>query len=112
MKKVLIFCLGFFLVAAQAFAQTDADHSDEKSKGEKMKTLLGLTEEQTAKFRDVVTERRAAIKIVKEDATLSEVAREEKLKRIDVAREEKFKIIFTPDQFTKWKAYKEEKKKD
>jgi hypothetical protein len=115
MKKILVLCFGLFLCSVVVVAQTsaeDTEHTNETSKGEKMKALLGLNDEQTTKFRAVVVERRAAIKAVKDDAALAADAKETKLKAIDATREEKFKAIFTPEQFEKWKAHNEQKKKD
>ena len=115
MKKILVLFFGLFLFSIATQAQTaadDADHANETSKGEKMKALLGLNDEQATKFRVVVMERRTAIKAVKDDATLGADVKETKLKAIDVAREEKFKTIFTPEQFEKWKTHVEQKKKD
>lgn len=116
MKKLLLFLSMFLAIQTVTFAQAanddDMEHSAEKSKGEKMKALLSLSDEQTTKFREVVLERRNAIKAVKEDASLSEDAKTSKIKAIDLAREEKLKGIFSAEQFAKWKAYQEEKKKD
>lgn len=115
MKKLLLFLSMFLAIQTVTFAQTassdDLEHSDEKSKGEKTKALLGLSDEQTTKFREAVLVRRTDIKAVKEDASLSEEAKAAKIKAIDLAREEKLKAIFSAEQFTKWKAYQEEKKK-
>jgi secreted trypsin-like serine protease len=115
MKKILVLFFGLFLFSITTQAQTaadDADHATETSKGEKMKALLGLSDEQTTKFREVVVERRAAIKAVKDDTALAADAKEAKLKAIDASREAKFKTIFSPEQFEKWKAHNEQKKKD
>ena len=116
MKKIFVFLLMLFAFNMQSEAQTatsdDTEHANETSKGEKMKTLLGLTDEQTVQFREVVVERRAAIKLVKEDASLAADAKEAKLKAIDGEREQKLKKIFSPEQFTKWAEYNAQKKKD
>lgn len=116
MKKLLLFLSMFLAIHTVSFAQAanddDTEHSAEKSKGEKMKALLGLSDDQTAKFREAVLERRNALKVVKEDASLSADAKSAKIKAIDLAREEKLKGIFSAEQFAKWKAYQEEKKKD
>ena len=116
MKKILLFfvALVFFSinVEAQTASKEETEHAQEASKGEKMKALLGLNEEQLVKFREVVLERRNAIKAVKENTALDTPAQEAKIKIINEARETKFKTIFTPEQFTKWKEYSEAKKKD
>ena len=116
MKKILLFfvALAFFNinVEAQTASKEETEHVQEVSKGEKMKVLLGLNEEQLTKFREVVLERRNAIKAVKENTALDAAAQEAKIKTINETRETKFKIIFTPEQFIKWKEYNEAKKKD
>ncbi len=116
MKKILLFFVALVFFGINAEAQTavkeDTEHAQEASKGEKMKALLGLNEEQLTKFRAVVLERRTAIKAIKDDASLDAAAQEAKIKPINDAREAKFKTIFTPEQFTKWKEYNEAKKKD
>ncbi len=113
MKKILLFCLGMIALGFSANAQAttdDLEHAQEASKGEKMKALLGLSDEQLVKYREIVLERRAAIKAVKTDASLSPEAQEAKLKPINEAREAKLKTLLTPEQFAKW--LENQKKKD
>jgi exopolysaccharide biosynthesis protein len=116
MKKILLFFVAMSIFSintqAQTTAKEDAEHTQEGSKGEKMKALLSLSDEQLVKFREVVLERRNAIKAIKEDATLSEAAKEAKIKTINDAREAKFKTIFSAEQFTKWVEHNNAKKKD
>ena len=116
MKKILLFFVALSIFSSNTQAQTvakeDTEHTQESSKGEKMQALLNLSEEQLVKFREVVLERRNAIKTVKEDTTLNDAAKEAKIKTINDAREAKFKTIFSPEQFTKWLAHNNAKKKD
>ena len=116
MKKILLFFVMMSIFSINIQAQTatkeDVEHAQEGNKGEKMKALLNLSDEQLTKFRDVVLERRIAIKAIKEDAALSADAKEAKIKSINDFREIKFKTIFTPEQFTKWTEYNNAKKKD
>ncbi len=116
MKKILLLCACLFAFGMNSQAQTaaaeDTEHANETSKGEKMKALLGLNDEQMVKFREVVVERRAALKAVKEDAALSAEVKEAKIKTINDAREVKFKAIFSAEQFTKWAEHNAAKKKD
>lgn len=116
MKKILLFFTAMSIlcinVQAQAVAKEDTEHTQENSKGEKMKALLGLSDEQLVKFREVVLERRNAIKAVKDDAALNEAAKEAKIKTINDAREAKFKAIFSAEQFAKWTEHNNAKKKD
>ena len=116
MKKILLFFVAVSIFSINTQAQTatkeETEHTQEGSKGEKMKALLNLSDEQLTKFREVVLERRTAMKVVKDDAALSTDAKEAKIKTINDAREAKFKTIFTPEQFTKWAEYNNAKKKD
>jgi hypothetical protein len=114
MKKILFIALALFTFSINLSAQTasaaeDTEHKEESSKGEKMKALLGLSDDQTAQFREVVTARREAIAAVKADAALSADAKDTKIKAINDERETKLKKIFTPEQFAKWAEYKKNK---
>jgi Spy/CpxP family protein refolding chaperone len=88
------------LVAAAA-AQTAAPaQADEKWLPPAM-AEIGLTADQKAKLKPVVLEQRKQAKAVREDATLNDAARQEKLRSINREANQQFKAILTPEQWTK-----------
>ena len=77
----------------------DDDHEQGEQGGDKIKNLLGLNDDQNAKFRAIVVEVRKAVKAIKKDQGADKMA---KIKAIYDDRDAKLKNIFSADQFTKW----------
>ncbi len=95
----LSLCAALLLaLAAAAAAQTEAD---EKWLPPAM-AEIGLTADQKAKLKPVVLEQRKQAKAVREDATLNDAARQEKLRPINREANQQFKAILTPEQWTKF----------
>lgn len=63
---------------------------------------IGLTADQKAKLKPVVLEQRKQVKAVREDATLNDAARQEKLRPINQEANRQFKAILTPEQWAKF----------
>jgi hypothetical protein len=81
-------------------AQDDAENAGEKK--DKIKDLLGLTDEQNAQFKAITSELRQAIKAIRKDAALPKADKMTQIKALNDARDAKLKGIFTAEQFTKW----------
>ena len=80
----------------------DGDNGQGEGGGDKVKNLLGLSDEQNTQFRAIVVEVRQAIKAVRKDQTVAQGDKMSKIKAINDDRDAKLKNIFTPEQFTKW----------
>lgn len=81
-------------------AKDEAENGNEQK--DKIKTMLGLTDEQNAQFKAITQELRQAIKAIKKDASIPKADRVSKIKTLNEGRDAKLKGIFTAEQFTKW----------
>jgi hypothetical protein len=87
----------------EAADQKDRDEAENGGdKKDKVKTMLGLSDEQNAQFKAIVAELRQAVKAIKKDATIPQADKMAKIKTLNDARDAKLKGIFTAEQFTKW----------
>lgn len=89
-------------LAAVAAAQTAAPaQADEKWLPPAM-AEIGLTADQKAKLKPVVLEQRKQARAVRQDATLNDAAKQEKLRPINREANRQFKAILTPEQWSKF----------
>lgn len=104
-------------------AQTPATRNNAKFKGkkdgermngrkdhEKMKKELGLTADQEKQIKETRENFKTQKEVIKNDASLSDAARKEKLKALHSDRKAKVATILTPDQQKKMKEMKENRK--
>lgn len=87
------------------------DHKMNKRSGQKMQQL-GLTENQKTKMKALHEEMQQQKNTIKNDATLSDDQKKEKMKELHKAQSEKMKTILTPDQQEKMKAFREQRKQN
>ena len=82
-----------------------------KKKGgfEKMKTDLGLTEDQLAKLKSGREASAAKMKALREDKSLTEEARKEKVKELRKAQMDEFKSVLTEEQKKKLEEQRKER---
>ncbi len=66
-----------------------------------MKERLGLSNEQVDQLRPIVQEEAAKLKTLKDDTTLSEVEKKDKLREIMAGIREKLGAVLTPEQKAK-----------
>ena len=78
--------------------------------GEKMKKELGLTDAQQKQMKESRESFKIKKEAIKNDASLSETAKTEKLKALQVERKAKMATILTPDQQTKMQEMKANRK--
>jgi Spy/CpxP family protein refolding chaperone len=71
---------------------------------DRMKTQLGLTDEQTKKLKDSQAGVHEKIKSIRQDQTLSESQKKEQVRAIMKDQREKMKSILTPEQLQKMKS--------
>ena len=103
MKKVLIAVL--LMVGISSFAQEGKQKMTPEQKNEKhlkrMTTELDLNEKQQGQVKQLIAEQSA-----KREAIKKQMAEERK------NMNDKMKVILTPEQFEKWKANQEKRKKE
>ena len=80
----------------------DGDNGQGEGGSDKVKNLLGLSDEQNTQFKAIVAEVRQAVKAVRKDQTVPSGDKMATIKNIYNDRDAKLKNIFTPEQFTKW----------
>jgi len=72
-----------------------------KERGASMKEKLGLTDEQNAKLEKSRSEMKEKMKAIRENSSLDEAAKKEKIKELMKARKENLKSILTEEQLKK-----------
>jgi len=119
MKKLLscIILLGSISVlASSAFSQTSNQgpgQNQQNSREEnidELKTNLGLTDAQVSSWKALKEKYRPQYKAIRADSSLSEEARKTKMKSVRSSEDTELKTILTPDQYTKFQAWKEQQK--
>ncbi|HEV7403359.1 MAG TPA: hypothetical protein VGO11_10545 [Chthoniobacteraceae bacterium] len=87
---------------------------DPAARAERLKTELGLTDDQTAKIKAIYEKDQAKngeeLKKLREDTTLSREDKGKKMREIFAATAEEIKPILTPEQQTKWKEAQEKRR--
>jgi len=78
---------------------------------ERLTTQLNLTDEQKPKVKKVLEDQLKKIQEMRNDTSLDQDARREKMKTMRTDQEKKMKEILTPDQFEKWKKSRDEFRK-
>jgi Spy/CpxP family protein refolding chaperone len=80
-------------------------------RGDRLKMLaekLGLTEDQKAKIKPIVEDEMQAGKAVRDDASLSKEAKQEKMEEIRKTHRAQIRALLTPEQQAKLDELKEE----
>jgi Spy/CpxP family protein refolding chaperone len=87
--------------------------ADKAAKGkdrlEKMKTDLGLTDDQAKKVQEVMAGQKEKMKAVKDDASLSKEQKMEKMKAGRAEVDAAIGAILTPEQKAKWDTMKKDR---
>jgi len=73
-----------------------------KEKLDKLQTELGLTDDQTKKVQSIMAEQMQTMKSVKNDTTLTDDQKKEKMKASRAEIDSKISAILTPEQKAKW----------
>ncbi len=99
--------------AAGPAVQTEPAKGDRaaraKERLEKMKSELGLTDEQAKKVQEIFAAQREAAKGVREDSSLSDEQRKEKLKAARAEADAQMSAVLTPEQKAKWEELKKQR---
>lgn len=77
-------------------------------RGEKMKSQLGLTDEQSAKMQNSRKEMADKMKAIRENKSITEENKKEQIKELMKAQKEQMKTILTKEQLKKMKETKRE----
>ena len=87
--------------------QKSKHEAGEKMRMEKMKTELGLSDDQVAKLQKNRSEIEQKMKIIREDKSLDESQKKEAMKELMKANKESMKSILTEEQMKKMKENRE-----
>ncbi len=110
MKKVFILLAVFCIIAVQSFGQQAAPAADKMQKPEGMagqkfeswKSLLGLTDDQDAKMKEVGKVFKEKSDAIRNDAALEKADKKTKMTALQASNETDLKAILSADQFTKY----------
>jgi len=109
-KAIFIFCSVFFLsVSVNAQQITPEKPVVSKDDAKKMAQELGLSREQSKQMASINKKYEENLKAVKNDATLTDAAKKEKIKTLNTEKQAEVNKILTPEQQTKLDAMKKEK---
>ena len=114
MKKVLL------SIVAAVFAVSSFAHDGGKGpktpeqvatkKADKLKTELGLSDDQRTKVYAILLENTTKIQAIKAKYPNDKKAAQAEIRPLRQAADTSIKAILTPEQITKWEALKKEKK--
>jgi periplasmic protein CpxP/Spy len=113
--------LGGLVVCSTLATAQDASNPPAKKGGkrgfsveqqmERMTTQLSLTDEQKPKVKKVLEDQLKKMQELRNDTSLDQDGRREKMKTIRTDVEKKMKEILKPDQFAKWKESRDQFRK-
>ncbi len=78
-------------------------------RGQKMKTELGLSEKQSAQMESSHKAMIEKMKALREDKSLNDDAKKEKVKELRTKQKDELKLILTDEQFKKYEALRHQK---
>ncbi|WEK20937.1 MAG: hypothetical protein P0Y49_07275 [Candidatus Pedobacter colombiensis] len=102
MKKVVLL-FGMMLITTVIFAQNKPKNIKELR--DSVFTVMKLSDENRQKMHDVIAESGKAQKAIKDDATLNDEQKKEKIKVLRTEMAAKEKMILTPEQSQMWKEF-------
>ena len=101
MKKIILF--GVMLISTVMVAQSKPKGMKEQR--DSIFTVMQLSDANRQKMHDVISERGKGLKTIKEDATLTNEMKQEKLKTFSSEMKAKEQAIMTPEQLQIWKDF-------
>lgn len=113
MKKLLLFIVVCLVVNFTAHAQTSKEQKrqDNMQKvAQAMQKKLGLTDEQTAQWKEIHANTMTKMKAIQVDSSLSKEQRRAQLMALHQENKKQVSIILTPEQQAKLKDLKEDMK--
>ncbi len=113
MKRIILMAVAALVVSVGAQAQTQrkADTSrimQMKENRHDMMSQLNLTKDQKQKVRTLDQDNKSKIEAVRNDNSLTQEQKKEKMKELRKAHQEGMNSILTKDQQDKMKAYKKD----
>ncbi len=112
MKKLIVSALliaSQYLFASTSFAQEGKMPPEERADKmtEKMKTALSLTDEQKMKAKEINTKTVQSLREIKDKY---KALMQADLKKIEDESDSQYKLLLSPDQYTKYVQLKDERK--
>lgn len=108
MKKHLVVTLVIMMTGAMAFAQKKHGWKDGSAQAEKMKTALDLTDQQYASIKSIDEKYKNKFVALRNDSTGNRDAKFKQAKELKTERQKEVYKVLTPEQHSKWQAYKKE----
>jgi hypothetical protein len=90
------------------FGQKKYGHGRGEAQVETMKKELVLTDQQYASIKDINAKYKGKHMALRGDSTLKSEAKHDQMKALHKDRQNEIQKVLTPDQQTKWKAYKKQ----
>jgi Spy/CpxP family protein refolding chaperone len=91
-------------IAAQRKVMGEKMKEGQAKRFDKMKTQLGLSEEQSKKLKENQAGLQTKIKTIREDKTLTDEQKKEQVKAVFKQQKEQFRSVLTPEQLQKMKS--------
>lgn len=109
MKKVFIALSLFTTISLATYAAPKKGKIDSDSRGKAMKEL-NLSANQESEIKSLNKEFSQKMETLRRDESLSREAKKEQSKELRKARQQKMQAILTPEQQTKWKEIRKDKR--
>ena len=107
MKKILVLAAAFFFVSTSIMAQSDSIRNNRKALRKEMVKEAGISKEQGKQAKQINDEFKGQVKTIRNDATLTDEQKKEKIRSLNQERRTKTQAVFTPDQQAKMKAFRD-----
>jgi len=109
MKKSLML-VGALMISTFIFAQHDAAPQKHRGdRGETMKTVLSLDDTQYSSIKEINRKYEEKSKTLRKDSTMKRDDKFKAYKDMNEQRQSEIGKVLTPEQTTKWTAYKKER---
>lgn len=107
MKKMIVLAAALFMISTSIMAQSDSLKSSRKSLRKEMAKEAGITKEQGKQAKQINDDFKIQAKTIKNDASLTDDQKKEKIRTLNQERRTKTQAVFTPDQQAKMKAFRD-----
>lgn len=107
MKKMIILTAALFTLSTSIMAQTDSVKSNRKALRKEMAKEAGITKEQGKQAKQINDDFKVQAKTIRNDASLTDDQKKEKIRTLNQERRTKTQAVFTPDQQAKMKAFRD-----
>jgi hypothetical protein len=107
MKKILVLATAFLFMSTCIMAQNDSIRNNRKALKKEMAKEAGISKEQGKQAKQINNDFKGQMKAIRNDATLTDEQKKEKIRTLNQERRTKIQAVFTPDQQAKMKAFRD-----